>query len=199
MLINYLWQHRHRVRFGTLDWCWAWAKRLLTAPALIKTSVRQQRLRSRGAKVEDPIFLAPCRFNGKASHLTIGKDSFVGRATLHLHCPVEIGRNVVINDGVVLMTASHDLTDVNWKSVTKPIVIEDYAWIATNALILPGVRIGYAAVVGAGAVIHRDVPAYALATGNPAQIKERVRTMDLQYKPTAFLPSFRAWLAGPTS
>jgi len=68
-----------------------------------------------------------------------------------LHDEVRIGSHVCINDGVVILTASHDVNDPHWRAVTKPVVIDDYAWIATGATILPGVRIGRGAVVGASA------------------------------------------------
>ncbi len=51
-----------------------------------------------------------------------------------------------------------------------PIVVEDEVWIGTNALILSGVRIGKGAIVAAGAVVTKDVPAYAIVGGNPAKI-----------------------------
>ena len=199
MLIKYLWKNRRRVSFGSPNWCKTWSKRIVTMPTLLKTSLRQQRLRNGGAKFEDPIFIAPSRFQGKFSWLNIGRGSFIGRVSIHLHSTIEIGRDVVINDGVVLMTATHDIKDAGWSSVSKPIAIGDHAWIATNALILPGVTIGCGAVVGAGAVVARDVPRNAVAIGNPAQITENGRATELHYKPTSFLPLFRAWLAGPES
>lgn len=199
MLISYLWRERDRDVFASRRWWRSWAKRIYTAPALIRTSLQQWWLRFHTAQIECPVFLSPSQFNGKVGNLTVGRNSFLGRITVHLHARVEVGRNVVINDGVVLMTASHDLGDPGWRSVAKPIVVEDYAWIATNALILPGVTIGYGAVVGAGAVVRQDVPKYALVTGNPVTLTEDARCKDLQYRPTSFLPLFRAWVGGENS
>jgi acetyltransferase-like isoleucine patch superfamily enzyme len=51
-----------------------------------------------------------------------------------------------------------------------PIVVEDDSDIGVGAIILPGVRIGRGAQIGAGAVVTRDVPAYAVAAGNPARV-----------------------------
>ena len=51
-----------------------------------------------------------------------------------------------------------------------PVVIEDNCWICENVIILPGVHVGYSAILAAGAVITKDVPAYAVAAGNPARI-----------------------------
>jgi maltose O-acetyltransferase len=111
-----------------------------------------------------------------------------------LHDRIEIGSCVCINDGVTILTASHDIRDPKWGQISKPVVIEDFAWIATGATLLPGVRIGRGAVVAAGAVVSRDVPPYATATGNPATIREEKRTKDLRYSPVRFLAFQDAWL-----
>ncbi len=55
-------------------------------------------------------------------------------------------------------------------SLTRPVVIEDDVWIGENAIVLPGVRIGRGAVVGAGAVVTRDVEPYAIVHGVPARV-----------------------------
>ena len=52
----------------------------------------------------------------------------------------------------------------------KPVLIKEYAWIGAGATILPGVCIGRHAIVGAGSVVTKDVPDYAVAAGNPAKI-----------------------------
>jgi maltose O-acetyltransferase len=58
--------------------------------------------------------------------------------------------------------------------VAKPVVIEDNAWIGGAAILLPGVRIGRNAVVGAGAVVTRDVPADTVVVGNPARVIRQI-------------------------
>jgi len=50
------------------------------------------------------------------------------------------------------------------------VVIEDNVWIGSSVSILPGVRIGHRAAIGAGSVVTRDIPSYALAAGNPARV-----------------------------
>ena len=60
--------------------------------------------------------------------------------------------------------------------LSAPIVIEDDAWIGFNAIILKGVRIGKGAVVGAGAVVTKNVPDYAIVVGNPAAVVGQART-----------------------
>lgn len=57
-----------------------------------------------------------------------------------------------------------------------PFVIEDNVWIGINSTILPGVRIGYGAIVGAGSV--EDVPAMTIVAGNPARIIKKIETSE---------------------
>lgn len=134
---------------------------------------------------------------GKATHVSLGRRTFVGRALIAAHAPVMIGANVCINDGAILLTASHDVKDAHWRQFAKPIVVEDFAWIATGAIVLPGVHIGRGAVVGAGAIVAKDVPEYAVAVGNPARIIQNSRTRILDYSPTTHLAVHRAWLGKP--
>ena len=55
----------------------------------------------------------------------------------------------------------------------RPVVIEDKVWIGINATILPGVRVGYGAIIGANSVVTKDVPPMTVVAGNPARtIKE---------------------------
>lgn len=193
-MMIYLWKNRLRPSFGSFLWAKQWAKRVWTLPALACFGWRVARFRLRGAKVGEGTLVAPMQGGGKWNLLNIGRNSFVGRATLQLHAEIKIGDCVCINDGVRLLTASHDVRDPHWEQFAKPIVIEDFAWVATGAIILPGVRIGRGAVVGAGAVVAQNVPPGAVATGNPVQIREKVRWEQLDYSPVDFLAFRTAWL-----
>jgi putative colanic acid biosynthesis acetyltransferase WcaF len=83
---------------------------------------------------------------------------------------VTIGNNVVISQDSYLCTASHDISSPTMMLITKPIVIGDNVWIGAKANILPGVTIGEGAVVGACAVVAKDVPAWSVVIGNPAKV-----------------------------
>ena len=88
---------------------------------------------------------------------------------------IKIGTKVAISQGAFICTASHDISDPSRPLITKPIVIEDGVWIGAWAFIHPGVTIGEGAVVGACAVVTKDVPAWTVVAGNPArEIKKRV-------------------------
>ena len=86
---------------------------------------------------------------------------------------VHIGHHVMIGPHVQIYTAAHLLQAeprIQGWEVAKPIVIEDNVWIGGGAILLPGVTIGRNAVVGAGAVVSRSVPANTVVAGNPARV-----------------------------
>ena len=193
-MFRFLWRHRCRPRCISVDFLRVWAKRVLTAPSLVRMALARLRLVARGASVGEDSCIGRAEVTGKLDRLSIGRSSFMGRVTIAVHDRVEIGSQVCINDGVVILSASHSVRDPAWGQVTKPVVIEDFVWIAAGAIVLPGVRIGRGAVVGAGAVVSKDVPAYAVAVGNPATIRHNQRNPNLAYTPVRFLAFQDAWL-----
>lgn len=198
LLFLQLWRNRGRPSFGRREWFRAWAKRMQQLPNLLKQGRFHSLLKRGGAQVDATVFFSDAGLiSGKLNTLKIGEHSFIGRAELAVHAAVTIGRYVCINDGVKILTASHDVVDPEWRTVAKPIVIEDHVWIATNALILPGVTLGRGAVVGAGAVVVKDVPPQGIVAGNPAHLLEKYRVETLNYQPTASLALFRAWVSQP--
>lgn len=156
--------------------------------------MRLAMLAARGAEIEFPAVIGKCAGNGVWRHLKMGRGSFVGRVELQLHDQVSIGQNVIINDGARLLTASHDVGSADFELKTAPISLRDYAWVATGAIILPGVTIGRGAVVAAGAVVSKDVPDYAIAVGNPARLLTHRRSRNLRYQPLLHLAMIEAWL-----
>lgn len=64
---------------------------------------------------------------------------------------------------------------------TKPVVIGDDVWIGARAIILPGVNIGSHSVVGAGAVVTKDVPDYSVVGGVPAKVIKRRKTNNIAH------------------
>lgn len=92
---------------------------------------------------------------------------------------VELGKNVLTGKYVLITDNAHGGADPELLEVAPnkrplvskgPVIIEDNVWIGEKASILPGVRIGRGAIVGAGAVVTKDVPAGYMAVGVPAQI-----------------------------
>ncbi|MFM2420375.1 MAG: hypothetical protein RL385_5098 [Pseudomonadota bacterium] len=108
--------------------------------------------------------------------LQVGDNSWLGEDAWLLNlAPIALGKNVVVSQRAFLCTGSHDWSDPAFSLITSPIVVEDGAWIGANAFVGPGVTIGSHAVVTAGSVVTRDVPAYTICSGNPCvPIKPRV-------------------------
>lgn len=108
-------------------------------------------------------------------NVSIGELSSIGSgAWVYALDKIVIGKNVCIGEGVRLITGSHDVSSPTFDLVTKPITINDNVWVATGAIVLPGVTIGEGAVVGAGAVVTKDVEPWTVVGGNPAkEIKKR--------------------------
>ena len=87
-------------------------------------------------------------------------------------CPVRIGSNVMFGPGVHIYTAAHPRDFMKRRDVFefgKPVSIGDDCWISGYAIILPGITIGQRCVIGAGAVVTRDVPDDMTVVGNPVK------------------------------
>ena len=196
--INYLFLHRIKPKAFTYQWYKSWAKRIINFKALCRILIRNYYLSNKGAKIGFLSVISDAELNGKPENLIIGNECYIGKNVhLALHEKIILGNNVVINDGCTLLTASHDVNCPNWKHVKAPIFIDDYAWIATNSIILPGVTIGKGAVVGAGSVVCKSIPAYQIFAGNPAKfIKER-KLKQLSHVTAHWLAPFEAWLGIP--
>ncbi len=109
-----------------------------------------------------------------------GRDIEIGdNSGLGLNCrvtgPLKIGNDVMMGPDVMIFTQNHrnDRLDIPMRLQTdpkKPVVIEDDVWIAARVTILPGVTVHKGSILGAGAVVTKDVPEYAIAGGNPARV-----------------------------
>jgi maltose O-acetyltransferase len=112
-------------------------------------------------------------------YLRIGARSFANFGLVALDCaPITIGDDVQIGPNVQLLTPTHpldpDLRRAGWEAA-EPISVGDNVWLGGGAIVLPGVTIGADTVVGAGAVVSRDLPSGVVAVGNPARV---IRAVD---------------------
>lgn len=135
---------------------------------------------------------------GPLSRLAIGNNCAIGEATVQLHDRVTLGNCVVVSDGVELITGSHDVHSRHWPLVTGQIYIDDFAWIATGAMVLPGVTIGRGAVVAARSVVTKSVDPLAIVAGNPACCVGRRQVEEFSYEPNRLYALFNAWLGPPS-
>lgn len=110
-------------------------------------------------------------------HIRIGKNVFINHACSFLDMGgITIEDDVLIGPRVNLVTENHPVDPAKRKQLDpKSILIKRNAWIGAGATILPGVTIGENAIVAAGAVVNKDVPANTIVGGVPAKF---IRTMD---------------------
>lgn len=115
-----------------------------------------------------------CVVNNGVGPVRIGDHSRVGIGSVVIG-PVTIGSQVIIAQHVVMSGLNHSYEDIRvpirQQPVTcRPVVIDDECWIGANVVITAGVHIGRHAVVAAGSVVTKDVPAYSVVAGNPARL-----------------------------
>lgn len=122
------------------------------------------------------------------SNLVIGENCCINRKC-HLDCRGQItfGNNVSISPECNLITGSHDLNSADFAYISGNIILNNYVWLGTRAMILPGVEIGEGAVVCAGAVVTKDVKPYQIVAGIPAKVIGE-RNRNLNYSNKWFLP-----------
>jgi acetyltransferase-like isoleucine patch superfamily enzyme len=121
-----------------------------------------------------------CSFDSTKG-LKVGKLSVINaNCRLDTRGGISIGRKVAIASDVIILTADHDVNSFNFLGRNREVVVDDYVWIGTRAMILPGVTIGYGAVIAAGAVVSRDVAPFSIVGGVPAKPIGR-RNEELSY------------------
>lgn len=107
-------------------------------------------------------------------NIRIGADSFVNFDCVFLDlAPITVGRRTLIGPKVQLLTAHHPMDAAEratGREAGRPITIGDDCWLGGGVIVCPGIRIGNGAIIGAGSVVTRDIPAGAVAAGNPARI-----------------------------
>lgn len=134
----------------------------------------------------ESIFEGQIASDRAGSCVVIGERTFIGDSTIVTAHRVEIGSDVLISWGCTIV--DHDSHCVEWDGrksdvrahyagkkdwanvAVEPVVIRDKVWLGFNVIVLKGVTIGEGAVVAAGSVVTRDVPAFAVVGGNPARM-----------------------------
>lgn len=152
------------------------AKYLPTSHTIPK--IGQQRLRALCGK----LILTKCGKNVNiernatfSSKVELGDNSGIGiRATISGKCIV--GNNVMMGPDCVIYSRNHEFSNLDipmreqgYKE-EKTVVIGDDVWIGGRVIILPGVHIGNHCIIGAGSVVTKDIPDWAIAAGNPAKV-----------------------------
>jgi maltose O-acetyltransferase len=147
------------------------------------TTVRQAPLRrhllerllgsvGEGTEIRPPFYV------DYGSHITIGARCFANFGLVALDvAAISIGDDVQIGPNVQLLTPTHPVDPGprrdKWEAA-RPITIDDNVWLGGGVIVCPGVSIGQNTVVGAGAVVTRDLPADVVAVGNPARVIRQI-------------------------
>jgi galactoside O-acetyltransferase len=119
-------------------------------------------------------------FNAEGGAISVG-DNCRFNVNVHINAScggkISIGKDCLIGPNVIMRTANHSFDRIDIPILAQghkcdDIIIEDDVWLGSNVIILPGVRIGKGAVIGAASVVTKDIPAMAVAVGVPAKIKK---------------------------
>lgn len=109
--------------------------------------------------------------------LTVGNNVWLGEnAWIDNLDEIIIGNNVCVSQGALLLTGNHDYTLSTFDYRNAPIIIEDGAWIGAKTVVCPGVKVQSHAILTVGSTATKDMEAYGIYQGNPAQ-KIRIRNI----------------------
>lgn len=147
-------------------------KTLLPYPSSFKSRL----LRLFGAKVGNGVVIKPDVNIKYPWFLEIGDDCWIGEGVwIDNLAEVSIGFNVVLSQGAYLLTGSHDYKKETFDLILGEIILEDGVWIGAKATVCPGVVCRSHSVLAVGSVTTKDMDAYSIYQGNPAEKKrERV-------------------------
>jgi acetyltransferase-like isoleucine patch superfamily enzyme len=112
--------------------------------------------------------------NAFCGHIEVGEGTYIGiGTTIFGEGNVTLGNYVLLGPGIRILSSKREYAKdkliMQQPEIPKPTVIEDDVWIGANAVLL-GVTIGRGAIIGAGSIVVKDVPPYAIVGGNPAKI-----------------------------
>lgn len=143
---------------------------------------RRDFLRTFVAKLDEGAMINSPFYMEFANHLEMGVNSFINYDCIMLNnAMVKLGDNVLVGPKVSFYTAMHPIDAKQreqWLVYAKPITVEDNVWIGGSATILGGVTIGKNAIVGAGAVVTKDVEPNTIVVGNPARVLHKITAED---------------------
>jgi maltose O-acetyltransferase len=120
----------------------------------------------------DTVWMQPPFYCDYGANISLGERVFFNFNCVVLDvCPVAIGSFTLFGPAVQILTAMHPFNAEarRREEFGKPVEIGSDVWVGGGAIILPGVRIGSQAVIGAGSVVTRDIPAAVFAAGNPCR------------------------------
>ena len=127
-------------------------------------------LRLFGARIGRGLVIKPQVWIKYPWRLAVGDYCWIGKgAWIDNLADVQLGSHVCVSQQVYICTGSHDRNRPSFDLITRPVEVGNGAWLGTRSLLLGGVLVGANAVVAAGSVVRKDVPADAVVGGNPAR------------------------------
>ena len=150
---------------------------VLNATREADREIRRELLRQIFGKGGDTVWMQPPFFCDYGTNIEVGERVFFNfNCTVLDVCKVTIGEYSQFGSGVQILTPLHPL-DAKLRRKQEygaPVNIGSDVWVGSGAIILPGVTIGSRAVIGAGSVVTRDLPADVLAVGNPCRVIRQI-------------------------
>lgn len=136
----------------------------------------------------DTVWMQPPFYCDYGANIELGERVFFNFNCIVLDvCPVRIGSFTLFGPSVQILTPMHpwNAAERRHKEFGKPIEIGSDVWVGGGAIILPGVRIGARAVIGAGSVVSRDIPDGMFAAGNPCRVVREINAEEAGRKPSS--------------
>jgi putative colanic acid biosynthesis acetyltransferase WcaF len=155
---------------------WSLAQPLFRFSPRVCFAWRRFLLRMFGAKIGHHVHIYNSATIYFPWNLEVGDWSSIGEhAYIYNLGMIRIGEKATVSQRAHLCAGTHDFRKPDLPLLKKPIIVGDQAWVCTDAFVGPGVTIAEGAIVGARAVAVKDVEAWSIVAGNPAQfIKRRV-------------------------
>jgi putative colanic acid biosynthesis acetyltransferase WcaF len=163
-----------RGRVGLLEALWVAVQAVTVSCWIPGSAHRRWLLRLFGARIGRGVVIKPGVRVKFPWRLSIGNDTWIGEDVwIDNLAEVTIGSDACISQGSYLCTGSHDWTSSNFGLIVKPVSVGDGAWIAARSVIGPGVTVGECAVLSLGSTATKDLHAWSIYSGNPAQFRKR--------------------------
>jgi putative colanic acid biosynthesis acetyltransferase WcaF len=159
-----------RTRLGLAAWHLVWLTLFRWTPKFFH-DWRSLLLRLFGARIEGKVFVAASAQVKMPWHLTLADRACIGaEVNVYNLAPVRIGARATVAQECYLCTGTHDFGHPLMPLLVGPIDIGEDCFIGARAFLNPGIEVGEGAIIGACAVVTRDVPAWTISAGNPNRI-----------------------------
>ena len=128
------------------------------------------------SEIDETFGLFPPFYTDCGKNIKIGKNVFINACCrFQDQGGIEIGDGSLIGHNTTIATLNHDFNPLKRQNLTpSPVKIGKNVWIGSDCTILPGVEIGDGAIIGAGSVVTKSIPAYTIAVGNPARVIKEI-------------------------